>query len=213
MKSTHYKQILIIFVVFFMIQIITRLIFMSIIEKNSGSNMSGDLLILIRDSIAFAGFIVFLLYTGNLNWLDLVIDYKWFGTLLMISLFLLFAENYVLNHLVTMEPESLGVLKLHPVSQLINILVYAPVVEEILCRKVIFRELNSINYWIPLILSTLIFTALHFQFNPIIFFLIFFYGLILGICSIKTNSVINPILIHSTVNAVQLIITTMRQQA
>ena len=204
MDTLNIKSGLILLVVFLLIQIIVRIMFTSIEFSLKDINLAEDWLRLIRDSTAILTFIIYLIYSNNLNSTDFTIS-SWMFFFLIVALSLLTIENLFLNTLTSSNSQLLGILSQYPISQIITILLFAPIIEEILCRKIILGDMNLENTCIALIVSTLIFAILHFQFNFFDFFLIVLYGLLLGFCYIKTESIINPIILHIFINAIQLL--------
>lgn len=81
----------------------------------------------------------------------------------------------------------------------LNIVLIAPVLEEIIFRgivlKLFLRKYSAIN---AIVLSSLIFSVSHFK--PIGFLYLFVYGLLFGYAYIKTNSLIISIFCHSMIN-------------
>lgn len=192
------KAIIILFVYLF-IEIVVRLSFQLI--KNSGINIPIEILLILRSFTILVLFLLYLFSTKNLAVSDLVIQYNYLIFFAIISLLLLFLENFVFGDSL-IDPQELSQMQLKYI--IFNSILVAPIVEEIICRKFILGSIGQSNIWIGLILSTTIFVLLHFQFSLIDVIVLTIYGLILGMCYIKTNSVINPILLHMMINAVQL---------
>ena len=192
------KAIIILFV-YLLIEIVVRLSFLLI--KNSGINIPIEILLILRSLTILVLFLFYLFSTKNLAVSDLVIHYNYLIFFAIISLLLLFLENFVFGDSL-IDPQELTQMQLKYI--IFNSILVAPIVEEIICRKFILGSIGQSNIWIGLILSTTIFVLLHFQFSLIDVIVLTIYGLILGMCYIKTNSVINPILLHMMINAVQL---------
>jgi len=192
------KAIIILFV-YLLIEIVVRLSFLLI--KNSGINIPIEILLILRSLTILVLFLFYLFSTKNLAVSDLVIHYNYLIFFAIISLLLLFLENFVFGDSL-IDPQELTQMQLKYI--IFNSILVAPIVEEIICRKFILGSIGQSNIWIGLIISTTIFVLLHFQFSLIDVIVLTIYGLILGMCYIKTNSVINPILLHMMINAVQL---------
>ncbi|MGE7604359.1 CPBP family intramembrane glutamic endopeptidase [Peribacillus sp. NPDC097675] len=205
MDTLNIKSGLILLVVFLLLQILVRIMFRTIGFSLKHVNIPEDWLRFIRDSTAILTFIIYLFYSNNLDSTDFTISYAWMFFFIILVLSLLIIENLFLNKFTSSESELLDILKQYPISQIVNILLFAPIIEEIVCRKIILGDMNLGNIWIALIVSTCIFAILHFQFNFFDFILIFIYGLLLGFCYIKTESIINPIILHIFINAIQLL--------
>lgn len=194
MKYDGILSAILIFFVYLLIEIVARLSFLLI--KNSGFNISIDMLLMLRSFTTFILFILYLFFTKKINISDFVVNYKYLSIFAFISLLLLFLENFVFTDLILDSQPSKYII--------FSSILVAPIIEEIICRKFILGSISQSSIWIGLILSTTIFVLLHFQFNLLDVIFLTIYGLILGVCYIKTNSVINPILIHMMINAVQL---------
>lgn len=80
----------------------------------------------------------------------------------------------------------------------INICIFAPLLEELLCRGIIIKLTEKYGTLTSLITSTLIFTLLHFEMRSAI--PIFFTGLLFGVARILTGSVILPMFMHALNN-------------
>lgn len=77
----------------------------------------------------------------------------------------------------------------------LQILIFAPLLEEIIFRKILFTGLNKkYNIYVALINSSLIFSLIHFNFLQS--FETFFGGLLIGWIYFKTKSLIYPIIAH-----------------
>lgn len=85
---------------------------------------------------------------------------------------------------------------------LLGNIILAPVIEEILFRKIILNQfLKQYSILASLLLSTFIF-SLHGQIfsHPLLFFSYFFTGFLFGVIYYKTNSVVYSIIAHSFYN-------------
>lgn len=83
----------------------------------------------------------------------------------------------------------------------INMIIIAPIIEELVYRGIIFnycRKKTSL-LWAVLISASL-FSIVHFNPEGIIFHLI--YGVMFAIVYYKTNNLLIPILLHSSINAI-----------
>lgn len=88
-----------------------------------------------------------------------------------------------------------------PVSSLIQVCILAPIVEEILMRSFILNGLkNTYNIPTALIMSTILFAILHF--NWVQTFSALICGIILGLLYIKTDSIICCIVAHCGYNII-----------
>ncbi|MBU5439212.1 CPBP family intramembrane metalloprotease [Tissierella sp. MSJ-40] len=87
----------------------------------------------------------------------------------------------------------------YPMIMFIRVCLLAPIVEEILIRAFVLETLrNTYTTIIAIIISTLLFALLHFNFVQTLSAMIC--GLVLGLIYIKTNSLSCCILIHALYN-------------
>lgn len=92
---------------------------------------------------------------------------------------------------------------LYKVLESINVIIIGPIVEELVCRGIIFNRLK-VKWGITkaLILSSLIFSIVHFDFGGA-----FVFGLIMALLYLKTNSLIVPIVCHCLNNGFVTVLT------
>ncbi|WP_082235525.1 CPBP family intramembrane glutamic endopeptidase [Halobacillus massiliensis] len=77
---------------------------------------------------------------------------------------------------------------------------FAPITEEIIFRKVIFGQIyKRTNFWIAVIISALVFGAFHFDFQHMLVY--FSMGLVFAFLYVKTKSIITPIVAHMAMNS------------
>ena len=97
--------------------------------------------------------------------------------------------------------ETLATLRQSPAISFIRVCLFAPIAEEILMRGFIFTGLqNRYGVIVALIVSTILFALLHFNFGQTISSIIS--GLILGLLYMKTNSLFCCVLAHSLYNSI-----------
>ncbi|WP_173917718.1 CPBP family intramembrane glutamic endopeptidase [Halobacillus sp. Marseille-Q1614] len=78
--------------------------------------------------------------------------------------------------------------------------VFAPITEEIIFRKVIFGQIyKRSNFWLAVIISALVFGAFHFDFQHMLVY--FSMGLVFAFLYVKTKSIITPIVAHMAMNS------------
>jgi len=83
----------------------------------------------------------------------------------------------------------------------INMIIIAPIIEEFVYRGIIFnycRKKASLHW--AVLISASLFSIVHFNPEGIIFLLI--YGVMFAIVYYKTNNLLIPILLHSSINAI-----------
>ncbi|MBB3056180.1 CPBP family intramembrane glutamic endopeptidase [Mucilaginibacter gotjawali] len=90
------------------------------------------------------------------------------------------------------------------IFSIINVVIAAPILEEILCRGIILRGLLK-NYtpYTAILISATLFGALHL--NPWQAIPAFLAGLFIGWVYYKTQSVIPGIIIHTTINSIAML--------
>lgn len=83
-----------------------------------------------------------------------------------------------------------------------SVCIVAPVIEELLCRGVLFKLFERYGASVALISSSLAFTLLHFE--PRSFLQIFFVGALFGVFRLYTGSTVITIIMHSFNNLLSL---------
>ena len=97
--------------------------------------------------------------------------------------------------------ETIELLRENPIANFIRVCLFAPIVEEMLMRGCILSSLqNNYGVVIALLLSSLLFAVLHFNFVQTLSAAIC--GLVLGMLYINTGSLFCCILAHSLYNAI-----------
>jgi len=95
-----------------------------------------------------------------------------------------------------------------PLTMAAYILLFAPVLEELLLRGIFFQSFGSIENrgkrWLLLVLSAFVFGSLHSLPVHYDFLLYFAMGLVLGAAYLHTKDLKYPILIHMVNNALGL---------
>lgn len=153
----------------------------------------------------------------HLHWIHLLAGIAF----LMVS-YPIVAKSYEINQsfnlpgwMDQMEGQTAELLKSllvmdHPLALLANLVVIAFIPglgEELIFRGIIQKELYRYfkSPWVAIIVASLIFSAMHFQFAG--FLPRFFLGMILGLLFYWTNNLWTSILVHSFNNAFQVILT------
>jgi len=107
------------------------------------------------------------------------------------------------NQLIIME-----MLQRAPLTMAAYIVLFAPVLEELLLRGIFFQSFGSIENrgkrWLLLVLSAFVFGSLHGLPVHYDFLLYFAMGLVLGAAYLHTKDLKYPILIHMVNNALGL---------
>lgn len=92
-----------------------------------------------------------------------------------------------------------------PVTSLIQVCVFAPIIEEILMRDIVLGGLkNTYGCGTALLISAILFAFLHF--NMVQTLSAFVCGVVLGLLYIKTNSVFCCMIAHSGYNLISYIV-------
>lgn len=122
----------------------------------------------------------------------IVVEFMFFGTIHLFEK--LFNRNYT-----SLQTKSISYLSV------IHALVAAPVIEEILYRRIFLHQfLKQYSAWVAVILSTFIFVIPHVQtiIHPELFMPYFISGLFLGLVYYKTRSVLLCMISHFIMNAI-----------
>ena len=92
----------------------------------------------------------------------------------------------------------------------ISVVLIAPVIEEFLFRGFLYSQLQQsiLKDWGAVIVSSLVWTIIHFQYEAGILFVLFLFGLLLGYFRIKYNSLLIPIVLHAVNNLLSFIMIT-----
>ncbi|RWZ50119.1 CPBP family intramembrane metalloprotease [Halobacillus fulvus] len=78
--------------------------------------------------------------------------------------------------------------------------VFAPITEEIIFRKIIFGSIyKRTNFFLAVLVSALIFGAFHFDFKHMLVY--FAMGVVFAFLYVKTKSIITPIVAHMAMNS------------
>ncbi|MBM7553261.1 CPBP family intramembrane glutamic endopeptidase [Thalassobacillus pellis] len=99
--------------------------------------------------------------------------------------------------------ELMEFARLSPLFILVMVL-FAPILEEIIFRKIIFGSIyKRTNFIIAVIVSALAFAASHFDFTHMIVYMAM--GIVFAYLYVKTKSIITPIIAHMAMNTVVVI--------
>ncbi len=80
----------------------------------------------------------------------------------------------------------------------------APILEEIIFRKIIFGTLYTrTNFWIAALLSSFIFGIIHQEFEHILIYSSM--GFVFAFLYVKTKSILTPIIVHISLNSFSMI--------
>lgn len=138
---------------------------------------------IIRESMIITTFVFILFMNQTLKTSDFKLSSSTLLLILIFSLFILYA--------IFLRQNNLLLIYFKPIF-------FAPIIEEIICRKLILDNIN--NMFLAIIASTLVFTLLHFPTRFIQWIYFFIIGILFSLIQIKTNNLFNVILLHSIIN-------------
>ncbi|AQQ52160.1 CPBP family intramembrane glutamic endopeptidase [Planococcus lenghuensis] len=88
---------------------------------------------------------------------------------------------------------------------IIAVVLFGPILEELIFRRVIFGSLNqTMNFWLATAISALAFAAVHMEFVHLLLY--FTTGLILAFLYQKTKRLLTPIIAHVLLNSYVMLI-------
>lgn len=129
-------------------------------------------------------------------------------TFLAVSFFLMLAGSYIASGLMSVIETLRGteitnaidqqISESSPLTNLILIVIVAPIVEELMCRKLILDRLLPYSEVLAVLTSGLFFALLHG--NLYQFFYAAFLGLLFSCVYVRTGNILHPILMHMIVN-------------
>lgn len=105
--------------------------------------------------------------------------------------------------------EILLIIKYVPLLVIVSSII-GPILEEIVFRKIIFGILyQKYNFFIAALISSIIFSLAHFDFEHIILYTLM--GLVFSYLYVRTNHIMVPIIAHTMMNTIVVIIQFMYQ--
>mgnify|MGYP001482443528 FL=1 len=134
--------------------------------------------------------------------LDLKRRDVFFGTVLL-ALFIALEEIYMWILGIEMPEGFITFMLSEPIILgLISVVIIAPVVEEFLFRGFLFSQLKrtKLGAWGAVSLSSLLWTIIHFQYEILILFVLFIFGIFLGYIRMAYKSLSLPIILHALNN-------------
>ena len=132
-----------------------------------------------------------------------------FISILFLAAFLLAEELYFYLLGIEMPESFIEFLLAEPIFlSFISVVIVAPLLEEFLFRGFLYSQLkvSFLKEWGAVALSSLVWTALHFQYEIGILFFLFLFGLFLGYFRIKYNSLLIPVALHMINNLVAFLL-------
>lgn len=133
--------------------------------------------------------------------------FKWLAilvvVLLMSELLVYFSNNHSASQFIRPIYQTA-----HPLWLLwIAVVIAAPVFEELFFRGFLFTGIaaSSLGKTSAVILTSVMWAAIHLQYDAFYMLIIFTVGIILGIARLRTNSIFVPLILHSVNNALALL--------
>jgi len=133
-----------------------------------------------------------------------------FLSIFLLAAFLLLEEFYFYVLGIEMPESFIEFMLAEPILLgFISVVVVAPIIEEFLFRGFLYSQLRRsfLKDWGAVAVSSLVWTAIHFQYEVGILFFLFLFGLFLGYFRIKYNSLLIPVALHALNNLIAFILT------
>ena len=133
-----------------------------------------------------------------------------FLSIFLLAAFLLLEEFYFYVLGIEMPESFIEFMLAEPILLgFISVVVVAPIIEEFLFRGFLYSQLRRsfLKDWGAMAVSSLVWTAIHFQYEVGILFFLFLFGLFLGYFRIKYNSLLIPVALHALNNLIAFILT------
>ena len=92
---------------------------------------------------------------------------------------------------------------------LISVIIIAPIAEEFIFRGFLYSQLKltKLGPWGAVTISSLLWTIIHFQYEPLILIILFIFGIFLGYIRMAYNSLSLPIALHAINNSFAFVMT------
>ena len=125
-----------------------------------------------------------------------------FLSIFLLAAFLLLEELYFYVLGIEMPESFIEFMLAEPVFSFISVVLVAPIIEEFLFRGFLHSQLRRsfLKDWGAIAVSSLVWTAIHFQYEIGILFILFLFGLFLGYFRMKYNSLLIPVTLHALNN-------------
>ena len=133
-----------------------------------------------------------------------------FLSIFLLAAFLLLEEFYFYVLGIEMPESFIEFMLAEPILLgFISVVVVAPIIEEFLFRGFLYSQLRRsfLKDWGAVAVSSLVWTAIHFQYEVGILFFLFLFGLFLGYFRIKYNSLLIPVALHALNNLIAFMLT------
>ena len=133
-----------------------------------------------------------------------------FLSIFLLAAFLLLEEFYFYVLGIEMPESFIEFMLAEPILLgFISVVVVAPIIEEFLFRGFLYSQLRRsfLRDWGAMAVTSLVWTAIHFQYEVGILFFLFLFGLFLGYFRIKYNSLLIPVALHALNNLIAFMLT------
>lgn len=183
----------------------------SVLFNNLSFNFEVEKILIIKRIAQGFLYLAFIIFLHNKN----SVNYDYFGSiniktliivvLIMFSLYFLY-ENTIqilidkyFSYKMFDSTNSIESIFSNPIAAFLQVCITAPIVEEVLIRGYFFKTLNG-RYTVlkTIIITSIFFAVLHFDFVNTIFYLII--GIFLGIVFVRTKSIGYCIILHFSLN-------------
>jgi membrane protease YdiL (CAAX protease family) len=96
---------------------------------------------------------------------------------------------------------------LSKVLLVLGVAFFAPILEEVIFRGFLLKGLSNsfLGVWGAIIISSFVWSSVHFQYELVYLVMIFVTGLVFGYAKVKTNSLFIPIIMHVLFNLVAMV--------
>ena len=131
-----------------------------------------------------------------------------FLSIFLLAAFLLLEELYFYVLGIEMPESFIEFMLAKPIFSFISVVLVAPIIEEFLFRGFLYSQLRRsfLKDWGAIVVSSLVWTAIHFQYEIGILFFLFLFGLFLGYFRIKYNSLLIPTALHAINNLLSFLL-------
>ena len=131
-----------------------------------------------------------------------------FLSIFLLAAFLLLEELYFYILGIEMPESFIEFMLAEPIFSFISVVLVAPIIEEFLFRGFLYSQLRRsfLKDWGAIAVSSLLWTAIHFQYEIGILFFLFLFGLFLGYFRIKYNSLLIPTALHAINNLLSFLL-------
>lgn len=183
----------------------------SVLFNKLSFNLESKIFLIIKrivQGILYLVFIIFLHYKNS-------VSYDYFKriniTTLIIVLLIMFCIYFLYENTIQIlvdkyfsykigdSANSMEEIFYNPIAAFLQVCIIAPIAEEMLIRGYFLKILNErYNIFLVLLITSIFFAVLHFDFVNTIFYLVI--GIFLGIVFIQTKSIVYCILLHFSLN-------------